>query len=68
MYSKKKLTNSINIYLIGDIGNTETKIFLLNEKYKKTKKILLKTKLISKSYLNKNLNFLKKKSSKKCFV
>ena len=64
MYSKKKLSNSINTYLIGDIGNTEIKIFLLNEKHKKTKKILLKTKLISKSYLNKNFNFLKKNKIK----
>ena len=61
---KKKLISSNNIYIIGDIGNTDTKIFLLNHKFNKTKKIFLKTKLISNKYLNKNLKILKNKKIK----
>ena len=52
------------MYLIGDIGNTEIKIFLVNDRYIKTKKILLKTGFISKIYMNKNLKFLKNKKIK----
>ena len=52
------------MYLIGDIGNTEIKIFLVNDRYIKTKKILLKTSYISKIYMNKNLKFLKNKKIK----
>ena len=52
------------MYLIGDIGNTEIKIFLINDRYIKTKKILLKTSYISKNYMNKNLKFLKNKKIK----
>ncbi len=63
---KKKLVNLNNIYIVGDIGNTETKIFLLNHKFHKTRKIFLKTRLISKIYLNKNLKFLKNKKIKLC--
>ena len=39
--------------LIGDIGNTEIKICLINTNFKIIKKIVLKTSLISNSYLNK---------------
>jgi len=35
------------MYIIGDIGNTEIKIYLFNYKYIKIKKILLKTSLVS---------------------
>ena len=48
---KKKLINSSNIYIIGDIGNTDTKIFLVNHKFNKIKKIFLKTRLISNTYI-----------------
>ncbi len=58
---KKKLINSSNIYIIGDIGNTDTKIFILNHKFNKIKKIFLKTGLISNNYLSKNLKILKNK-------
>ena len=61
---KKKLINSNNIYIVGDIGNTDTKIFLLNHKFDKTRKIFLKTRLISNIYMNKNLKILKNKSIK----
>ncbi len=44
--------------LIGDIGNTEVKICLINTNFKIIKKIVLKTSLISNSYLNKKLSFL----------
>ena len=46
------------MYLIGDIGNTEVKICLFNRKKKLTKKITLKTNLITINYLKKKLNFL----------
>ena len=38
---KKKFINSNNMYIVGDIGNTDTKIFLLNHKFDKSKKIFL---------------------------
>ena len=34
------------MYLIGDIGNTETKCCILDENFKKKRKIFLKTKKI----------------------
>ena len=43
------------MFLLGDIGNTDVKIFLINESYQIKKKITLKTNLINKNYLNKNL-------------
>ena len=46
------------MYLIGDIGNTEIKICLVNLRYKIVKKIILKTELISKIYLDKKLKFI----------
>lgn len=54
------------MYLIGDIGNTEIKIFILNKKFIKIKKILFKTGFISTSYLKKNLKFLNNKKIKIC--
>ena len=42
------------MYLIGDIGNTETKCYVLDENFKKKSKIFLKTKQINKKYINKN--------------
>ena len=61
---KKKLINSNNIFIVGDIGNTDTKIFLLNHKFNKKRKIFLKTRLISNAYMNKNLKILKNKNIK----
>ena len=55
---KKKFINSNNIYIVGDIGNTDTKIFLLNHKFVKTRKIFLKTRLISNIYMNKHLKIV----------
>ena len=37
--------------LIGDIGNTDTKICLLNSNYKIIKRLILPTKKINKSLL-----------------
>mgnify|MGYP001414174690 CR=1 FL=1 len=52
------------MYLIGDIGNTEIKIFLFNSNFKIIKKIRLSTINISNKYVNKNLKFLKKNKNK----
>ena len=49
------------MYLLGDIGNTETKICIVNDNNKILKKIILQTNLINKKYLNSNLNPLIKK-------
>ena len=48
---KKKLINSNSFYIVGDIGNTDTKIFLLNDEFVKIKKIFLKTRLITNTYI-----------------
>ncbi len=61
---KKKLINLTDFYIIGDIGNTDTKIFLVSHEYKKIKKIFLKTGLISDKYISKNLKFLNNKKIK----
>ena len=61
---KKKLINLTDLYIIGDIGNTDTKIFLVSHEYKKIKKIFLKTGLISDKYISKNLKFLNNKKIK----
>jgi len=50
--------------LLGDIGNTDIKIFLLNNSYKVIKKIILKTNSLSNKYLSLKLNFLLKKRKK----
>ena len=52
------------MYLIGDIGNTEIKIWLFDKSYKVVKKLILKTNLISNKYLASKLNFLKNYSKK----
>ena len=52
------------MYLIGDIGNTDIKIFLFNSKLKIIKKIRLSTSLINNIYLYKKLKFLKKYQNK----
>jgi len=48
------------MYLIGDIGNTDIKICLFNNNLKLVKKVRLKTILLNKNYLSKNLKFIKK--------
>ena len=63
---KKKSLNSNSIYLVGDIGNTDTKIFLVNHKFVKIKKIFLKTRLITNTYIYKNLKILNKTKIKNC--
>ena len=52
------------MYLLGDIGNTEIKICLVNSNYKIQKKIVLKTNSISYSYLDHNFSFFLKYSTK----
>ena len=49
------------MFLVGDIGNTETKICLLNNRYKKIKKITLNTQKISMKYLTHKTLLIKKK-------
>ena len=46
------------MYLIGDIGNTEIKIYLFNNNFKVINRVNLKTNLINKLYLSKKLNYL----------
>ena len=48
--------------LIGDIGNTDTKICLVNSNYKIVKKLVLPTKQINKFMLYRKLNFKLKKN------
>ena len=50
------------MYVIGDIGNTETKICVYSTEKKILKKIILKSSLISNSYLKKNLSSIFKKN------
>ena len=45
------------MYLIGDIGNTEIKLCILNNKLKKKRKIYIKTNLVNEKYLKKNSVF-----------
>jgi len=52
------------MYLIGDIGNTDIKICLFNNNLKLVKKVRLKTILLNKNYLSKNLKFINKYKSK----
>ena len=46
------------MYIIGDIGNTETKICLFDSKKKLLKKKIFNTASIKNFNLNKNLNFI----------
>ena len=48
------------MYLIGDIGNTETKICLLDLNSKIVNRSYIKSNLVTKKYLSKKLNYLKK--------
>ena len=48
------------MYLIGDIGNTDIKIYLFNTKSKIIKKIRLSTRSINNKYIYQKLKFLKK--------
>ena len=41
------------MYLVGDIGNTEVKICLVSQKFRITQKVILKTQLIKKKYIEK---------------
>ena len=50
------------MYLIGDIGNTEVKLCLFDNKDKLIKKTILKSNLITKKFLLKKLFFLRSKS------
>ena len=52
------------MYLIGDIGNTDIKICLFNNKLKLIRKIRLKTSLLNNNYLANNLKFINKYKSK----
>ena len=47
------------MYLIGDIGNTDIKIFLFNSKLRIIKKIRFSTTSLNNKYLYKKLKFLK---------
>ena len=49
--------------LIGDIGNTETKICVYSTQKKIIKKIILKSNLINKNYLRKKIFFIFKKKN-----
>ena len=49
------------MYLIGDIGNTETKLRFVNKDFTKDKKIYFETKKISNQYLSKKLKKYEKK-------
>ena len=48
--------------LIGDIGNTDTKICIINSNYKIVKRLLLPTKKVNNSLLVKKFNFIIKKN------
>ncbi|MDC3005209.1 type III pantothenate kinase, partial [Candidatus Pelagibacter sp.] len=54
-----------NMYLIGDIGNTDIKLCLFNDNKKKIKKIILKTEKLSFSYMRFKLKGVKFKNIKK---
>ena len=51
------------MYVIGDIGNTETKICVYSSQKKNIKKITLKSNLLSNNYLKKKLFFILKKKN-----
>ena len=53
------------MYVIGDIGNTETKICVYSTQKKIVKKIVLKSNSINNQYLKKNLFYIFKK--KRCY-
>ena len=47
--------------IIGDIGNTEVKICLIDNKFKIKKKIIIKTNEISQKIIKNKLKFLLKR-------
>ena len=51
------------MYVIGDIGNTETKICVYSSQKSIIKKIILKSNLLSNNYLKKKLFFIFKKKN-----
>ena len=51
------------MYVIGDIGNTETKICVYSTQKKIIKKIILKSYLINNNYLKRNLSSIFKKKT-----
>ena len=51
------------MYVIGDIGNTETKICVYSSQKKIIKKIVLKSNLINNQYLKNNLSYIFKKKA-----
>ena len=55
------------MYIIGDIGNTEIKLFIFKENFKLLKKFNIKTELLSRRHLKSKLSssFLKKNKFKK---
>lgn len=57
------------MYIIGDIGNSEVKIFIFSSKNKQVKKIVLKTSSINSKNLNKSISSIYKfnKNSKVLF-
>ena len=48
------------MYLIGDIGNTETKICLFDLNSKTVNRSYIKSNLVTKKYLSKKLKYLNK--------
>ena len=52
------------MYILGDIGNSETKIFLVNSRYRLIKDISFSSKKINNRVLNSNFNSLTKDYSK----
>ena len=61
------------MYILGDIGNTETKLCLVSNKYKIIKKITFSSKNLKNSQLNlilkkNNIKFTKLKKSLFCSV
>jgi len=52
------------MYIIGDIGNTEVKICVIDNNYKIKKKINIKTKKINNTIIKKNLRSILKKNAK----
>ena len=47
--------------LIGDIGNTDTKICIINSNYRIVKRLIFPTKKINNSFLFNKFNFIIKK-------
>ena len=52
------------MYILGDIGNSETKIFLVNSKDKIVKRISFLTNRLNNQVLNKKFKFLIKDPKK----